>query len=158
MSQLRTCSVKLKNPDQTLLKAAIEALAQELGAEITDRITFYYEAQNRLGTTTKGGFLRQMDKIKAMGKTAKFAIRHPVLCPGGYSVEITPQGEMKIVGDDKFYNEEYENPQQMPLDKFSQMVQQHYTTKAIARTTRQLGYHVNTKKQENKQYVYGWSM
>lgn len=125
MSQLRTCSVNISNPNDELLTKAMQEIAKELGAEVTDRVTDFYK------TTS----------------TVRVGIRHPVLCPGGYGVAIKPDGSMEVIGDEYGGN--------MKLERFQKMVQQRYTSKAIIKATMKAGFRVEVKKQAQKIYIMG---
>ena len=130
MSHLRTCSIKVKNPNSAVLKAAVELVAKDLGTELKTTFTT---------VTSIRDYYNKHTKVEA-------GIKDDVHIPNGYGVQVEG-GELKAVGDE--FN------QRVKLDKFNSMVAQAYKVIAYSRSLARQGYHTQVQRKGTNYVVVG---
>jgi len=123
MSQLRRCSVNIKQANETLVKATMEALAKFLGGQVVTQVEDF------------------------SGRWAKVVAG--VMVPGaggirGFGVTLTG-GQVAVVGDD------YMQP--MKIESFKKLFENFYTSVAVQRALNAMGYQTNANVRPNKNIV-----
>ncbi|MEM3793289.1 MAG: hypothetical protein QXS76_00120 [Candidatus Bathyarchaeia archaeon] len=120
MSHFALIGIKIRNPNLQLLRAAIERVAKELGAQAVKEIEDFYGNKNR-------------DFI--------MAIRSPAFRRGiGVKVE---GGEVKVVGD--FYG-----VSQSALENFQNALARQYAALATVAALNRIGYRPTIQQVGNK--------
>jgi hypothetical protein len=128
MSHFSIIKISIKNPDLQLLKRVVEEIAKELGAEVVNTVRDYY-----------GNTLNVIVGIKSS------------VFYRGIGVVVNSRGEVEIVGD--FYRVPMSE-----IERFKQMLTQYYTAYALTTALTQLGYSVQTVKQNDKIYIRAFSL
>ena len=128
MSHFSIIKISIKNPDLQLLKQVVEQIAKELGADVVNTVKDFY-----------GNILSVIAGIRNN-------IFHM-----GIGVVVNSKGEVEIVGD--FYG-----VPAIEIEKFKQLLTQYYTAHALTVALTQLGYNVQTVKQNDKIYIRAFTL
>jgi hypothetical protein len=128
MSHFSIIKISIKNPDLQLLKQVVEQIAKELGADVVNTVKDFY-----------GNILSVI-----------VGIRNNIFHMG-IGVVVNSKGEVEIVGD--FYRVPISE-----VEKFKQLLTQYYTAHALTTALTQLGYNVQTVKQNDKIYIRAFSL
>ena len=128
VSHFSIVKINIRNPDMQLLKQVVEEIARDLGAEVVNTVRDYYG--NTLSVIT--------------------GIRNNIF-HRGIGIVVNNRGEVEIVGD--FYRVPASE-----IEKFKQLLTQYYTAHALTATLTQLGYNVQTVKQNDKIYIRAFTL
>jgi len=123
LSSLRRCAVSIKQPNEVLVKATMEALAKFLNGQVVTQIEDY-----------SGVWAKVVSGVMVPGEGG---IR-------GFGVTITG-GQVAVVGDD--YR------QQMSIETFKKLFENFYTSVAVQRALNAMGYQTNANIMPNKNIV-----
>lgn len=123
MSQLRRCSVQIKNANEELVRLTINALAKFLGGQVVTQVQDY------------------------SGRWAK--VVSGVMVPGaggirGFGVTIV-NDQVAVVGDDW--------QQSMKIEAFKKLFENFYTSVAVQRSLNAMGYQTNANVMPNKNII-----
>jgi hypothetical protein len=117
--------IKVKNPNEGLLREAVKALAKQRGGEVVDEIQDYYGNRQKV----------------------MVGLRDPIFHRGiGLTVE--KDGEVKLVGD------LYQVPQD-EVHRLEGQITQAYAAKAISHALSTLGYQIHLKQTRELIYIQG---
>jgi hypothetical protein len=117
--------IKVKNPNEGLLREAVKALAKQRGGEVVDEIQDYYGSRQKV----------------------MVGLRDPIFHRGiGLTVE--KDGEVKLVGD------LYQVPQD-EVHRLEGQIIQAYAAKAISHALSTLGYQIHLKQTRELIYIQG---
>jgi hypothetical protein len=125
MSHFSLIKIKIKNPNMTLLKRAVELIARELGGQVVGQVRDYYG--------------RMMDVVAGLTNSD---FRR------GVGVRINERGEVEVVGD-------FWGVSKSAVERFQQLLVQNYAALAMQAALAQLGYQVQVSKVQEKVYVRG---
>jgi len=123
MSQLRRCAVQIKQVNEALVKATVEALAKFLGGQVVNQVQ------------------------DASGRWAKVVAG--VMAPGvggirGFGVTIV-NDQVAVVGDDW--------QQSMKIEAFKKLFENFYTSVGVQRALNAMGYQTNANVMPNKNII-----
>jgi len=124
MSHFSLIKVKIKNPNQQLLKATVEAIAKELGGQVTTSVRDYYgNAMNVVAGIVNNVF------------------------PRGVGVKVNERGEVEVVGD-------FWGVPKAEVQRFQQLLTQYYTAMAVQQALSALGYRVEVQEQKQRERIF----
>lgn len=123
MSQLRRCAVSIKQVNEALVKATMEALAKFLNGQV---VTQVQDASGRWAKVVAGVMAPGLGGIR------------------GFGVTIT-DGQVAVVGDDW--------QQSMRIEQFKKLFENFYTSVAVQRALNTMGYQTNATVMPNKNIV-----
>ena len=124
MSHFSLIKVKIKNPNQQLLKATVEAIAKELGGQVTTSVRDYYgNAMNVVAGIVNNVF------------------------PRGVGVKVNERGEVEVVGD-------FWGVPKAEVQRFQQLLTQYYTAMAVQQALSALGYRVEVREEKAKERIF----
>jgi len=119
MSHWTVAKVRIKNPNQQLLKQALTAIAQELGVQqvVENFVVVGYGSRQR----------------------CVYAIPMRLPYGNGYGVYIDENGEVRVVVDD--------HGAPLSANEFAQKLTQYYTVLAVQLAAQQLGFAITDARQ-----------
>ena len=118
MSHWTVAKVRIKNPNQQLLKQALTAIAQELQQEVVENFV-----------------------VVGYGSRQRCVYAIPMRLPygNGYGVYIDENGEVRVVVDD--------HGAPLSANEFAQKLTQYYTVLAVQLAAQQLGFAITDARQ-----------
>jgi hypothetical protein len=125
MSHFSLIKMKIRNPNLTLLKRAVEMVAEELGGELTTTIRDYY------GRTMECAAALRNNTFKR-----------------GVGVRVSARGEVEILGD-------FWGVPRSEVERFQQLLVRNYTALALQTALAQLGYQVQVQRVQDRVFVRG---
>lgn len=126
VSHWTVAKVRIKNPNQQLLRQALQAIAQELGVQ---QVAENYEV------------------IGWGGRRQRCLFAIPVRLPygNGYGVYVGSNGEVRVVVDD--------HGAPLSANEFAQKLTQYYTVLAVQLAAQQLGFAITDARQTDQGIV-----
>jgi hypothetical protein len=125
MSHFSLVKVKIRNPNLTLLKRAVEMVAEELGGQLTTTIHDYFGRTMECAAAIKNGAFKR-----------------------GIGVRVNEKGEVEIAGD-------FWGVPKQEVERFQQLLVRNYTALALTQALGALGYQVQIQKVQDKIFVRG---
>ena len=124
MSHWTVAKVRIRNPNEALLKQALQAIAQELGSKVVEDF-----------------------EVVGYGARRMCLLAIPMSLPygNGYGVYIDSSGEVRVVVDD--------HGAPMTAQEFAEKLTQYYTTLAVQLAAQQLGFTITDARQTEQGIV-----
>jgi hypothetical protein len=125
MSHFSLVKIKIRNPNLTLLRKAVEMVAEEIGGQVVTTIRDYYGNTMECVTAVKSEVFKR-----------------------GVGIRINEKGEVEVVGD-------FWGVPKSEVERFQQLLVRNYTALALQSALAQLGYQVQVQKVQDKIFVRG---
>jgi hypothetical protein len=125
MSHFSLIKIKIRNPNLTLLRKAVEMVAEEVGGELVTTIRDYYGRTMECAAALKNSTFKR-----------------------GVGVRVNERGEVEVVGD-------FWGVPRSEVERFQQLLVRNYTALALQTALAQLGYQVQLHRLQDKIFVRG---